>query len=82
MATQFGKSQIGKPPPLWYRRLTTAMIMYFVPGMVGTVQAIPMNADTRNLWMCAASAIPFLVKGVGALLGNGEVYAKPEENEK
>lgn len=85
--TKVGLSQFDKPAPLWYRRLTNAMILSFIPGYVAIVQAVPMNSDKRNIFMVAATAVPFLLKGIGMILGNGQVYtpsnaAIDKQNEK
>lgn len=87
--TKVGLSQLDKPAPLWYRRLTNAMITCFLPGYVTVVQVVPMSDVARNIWMCIGAAIPFLLKGVGMLLGNGQVYTpsnavidQKTENEK
>ncbi len=77
--TKFGLGQVEKPAPLWYRRLTNAMILSFIPAYVGIVQGLPMSADKRNILMVAATAVPFVLKGIGMLLGNGQEYRPSNE---
>lgn len=72
---KFGLNQTEKPAPLFWRRLTNAVILSFVPAYVGMVQALPMTDDKRNIFMCVGTAIPFVMKGIGMLLGNGQEYA-------
>lgn len=72
METKVGLDQVNKPAPLWYRRLTNAIVMAFMPAFVGIVQGVPMHDNQRNVLMVIAAAIPFLFKGVGMILGNGE----------
>jgi hypothetical protein len=81
METNVGLSQVNKPAPLWYRRLTNAIILSFVPAYVGIVQGVPMPDDKRNVLMVIGAAIPFLFKGVGMILGNGE-YIQPSKEDK
>jgi hypothetical protein len=77
--TKIGFDQIGKPAPLWYRRLTNAVILSFIPAYVGIVQAVPMSDAKRNIHMCVAAAIPFVLKGIGQIIGNGQVYTPSNE---
>lgn len=77
--TKFGLSQVEKPAPLWYRRLTNAMIMSFIPAYVGIIQSVPMNPDKRNILMCVATAIPFIMKGIGMIMGNGQEFSPSNE---
>lgn len=68
-------ANIERPAPRWYRRFVNATILFFIPMMTGVVQGLTMSSETRNVWMVAIVAIPFLLKGIGMILGNGEVYA-------
>ncbi len=77
--TKFGLSQVEKPAPLWYRRLTNATIVAFIPMYVGIVQVVPISDVKRNILMVIATSVPFLLKGVGMLLGNGQVYVPSNE---
>lgn len=79
-------NNMDTPPPKVWRRFTNAMIMFFLPMVTGIVQGVPMPDTTRNVWMIGIVAVPFLLKGIGMILGNGEVYAdisqvKPTELE-
>jgi putative effector of murein hydrolase LrgA (UPF0299 family) len=73
-----GLDQFNKPAPAWYRRLTNAMILCFIPAYVAVVQSITVSDSKRNVLMCIATAVPFLMKGIGMILGNGE-YVKTED---
>jgi len=79
MEAKFGISQADTPAPLWFRRFTNAMILSFLPGYVAVVQAVPMKDSTRNILMVIATAIPFLLKGIGILYGNGQTYQPSNE---
>jgi len=72
---KIGFSQANIPAPLWYRRLVNATILFFIPMITGIVQGVPMSESARNLWMVGIVAVPFLLKGIGMVLGNGQVYS-------
>lgn len=74
-----GMSQVNKPAPLGFRRFTNAMILSFVPAYVGIIQSVPMNDAKRNILMCIATAIPFVLKGIGMIIGNGQDYVPSNE---
>lgn len=77
--TKWGLDQMSRPAPLWYRRLTNAMIVCFIPAFVAAVQTIPMSADAKNICMCIATGIPFIMKGIGMVMGNGQFYSPSNE---
>lgn len=68
-------NNMDRPAPKIWRRLTNATIMFFLPMVTGIVQGVPMPDSSRNVWMIGIVAVPFLLKGIGMILGNGEVYA-------
>lgn len=77
--TKIGLDQVSKPPPLWFRRLTNAIILSFIPAFVGIVQGVTMSDAKRNIYMVIATAVPFLLKGIGMILGNGQTYQPSNE---
>lgn len=77
--TKFGLSQVEKPAPLWFRRLTNATILCFLPMLTGIVQGLRMSDQARNNWMIAIVAVPFLLKGIGMIMGNGQVFSPSNE---
>lgn len=76
---KIGLSQANKPSPLGYRRFMNATILCFIPMVTGLVQGIPMGDSTRNIFMLIIAALPVLLKGVGMILGNGQVYSPTDE---
>lgn len=72
--TKIGASQIDKPAPLWYRRLSNALIIFLLPGIVTVVQSWGLSDKLANRWLVLLSFAPALVKGIGVILGNGQVY--------
>lgn len=77
--TKMGFSQVEKPAPLWYRRLSSALIMFLVPGAIGLVSGWGLSDKIANRWLMVLGFVPALVKAVGSLLGNGQVYAPTNE---
>lgn len=77
--TKVGLSQFSRPSPLWYRRLTNAIILCFLPMYTGIVQGVSMDVDVRNINMIIIASIPFLLKGIGMILGNGQDYTPSNE---
>ena len=76
---KIGFSQMSKPAPLAYRRFTSATILFFVPMLTGLAQGVQMSSNARNNCMLGIVAIPFLLKGIGMILGNGQVYSPTDE---
>lgn len=74
-----GLNQVNTPAPLGWRKFTNAMILCFIPMITGVVQGMPMKDDTRNIWMVGIVAVPFLLKGIGMILGNGQVFSPSNE---
>lgn len=64
-----------RPAPRMYRRFANATVLFFIPMATGLVQGVNMSSESRNYWMLGIAAVPFLIKGIGMILGNGEVYA-------
>lgn len=79
--TKIGLSQVDRPAPLWYRRLSNAII-FIVPaiGQLITTWGLPESATAR--WLSVLTFVPAVVKFIGVLLGNGQNYsdAKPDIN--
>ncbi|ASZ14502.1 hypothetical protein KTO58_01295 [Chitinophaga pendula] len=72
--TKFGLGQVEKPAPLWYRRLSNALIIFIIPGFVTLIQGWGLSDAIENRWLMVLTFIPAALKGIGVLLGNGQVY--------
>ena len=72
--TKIGLSQVEKPAPLWYRRISNALIMFIVPGAIGLVTGWGLPDKVANRWLMVLGFLPALIKGIGMLLGNGQIY--------
>ncbi|MFB6456584.1 hypothetical protein ACE38W_15035 [Chitinophaga sp. Hz27] len=71
--TKIGLSQVERPAPLWYRRLSNAII--FVTPAIGQLVStwgLPDSVVAR--WLSILTFIPAAVKGIGLMLGNGQNY--------
>lgn len=76
---KIGLDQTNNPSPLWYRKMMNAIILSFLPAYVGIVQGVAMSSDTRNIHMVIAAAIPFILKGIAMIIGNGQRYEPSNE---
>jgi hypothetical protein len=72
--TKIGFDQLDIPAPLWYRKMTNAIILCFMPVYVGFINIIPMSDYRRSILAQIAIAIPFMLKGIAMIIGNGQVY--------
>lgn len=77
--TKIGLNQVNKPAPLGFRRFTNAVILCFIPMVTGIVQGVTMSDEKRNLWMIGVASVPFCLKGIGMILGNGQEYTPSNE---
>lgn len=73
--TKIGLNQVDKPAPLWYRRLSNAMIIFVIPGAVGLLQGWGLSDKVLNHWMLVLAFLPAAIKGLGVILGNGQIYS-------
>lgn len=73
--TKIGLNQVDKPAPLWYRRVSNALIIFVIPGTVGLVQGWGLAPAVLNHWMLVLAFTPAVVKGAGIILGNGQIYS-------
>lgn len=76
---KIGFSQVEKPAPLGYRRFANAMIMFIIPGLIGLVSGWGLPDAVANKWLMLLGFIPALIKGIGIILGNGQVYMPSNE---
>lgn len=72
--TKVGISNVDRPAPLWYRRLSNALIIFIIPGAVALVQGWGLSDKQTNRWLLVLAFLPALIKGIGVLLGNGQNY--------
>ena len=72
--TKIGLDQMDVPAPLWYRKLTNAIILCFLPVYVGFINIVPMSDYKRSVLSQVGIAIPFILKGIAMIIGNGQSY--------
>jgi hypothetical protein len=73
--TKIGLNQADKPAPLWYRRVSNALIIFVIPGAVALVQGWGLAEKVLNHWMLVLAFAPAVIKGLGIVLGNGQIYS-------
>jgi hypothetical protein len=67
-----GFDQLGKPAPVWYRRLVNALIVFVVPATGSAVAAIPpemLSDKWKVLIGIGVSYVIALLKALQYLLG-------------
>lgn len=77
--TKWGINQMSNPAPLWYRRFTNAMIACFVPVYTGFIDFVRMDDYTRSICLHIGVVIPVIMKGIGMVMGNGQIYFPSNE---
>lgn len=77
--TKIGLGQAEKPPPLWYRRMSNALIIFVIPSLSGLIQSLGLTDIVTNRWLSILTFTPALIKGIGIMLGNGQVYSPSNE---
>lgn len=78
---KIGKSQIGQPAPLGWRRFERAFIIVLAPASSAFVTGLGLDDETVKIALLTIGFITSIVKGFGMFLGNGQVYADaPTEN--
>jgi uncharacterized membrane protein YqaE (UPF0057 family) len=73
--TKIGLNQVDKPAPLWYRRLSNALIIFVIPATIAMLQGWGLPDKVLNHWMLILAFIPAVIKAVGMILGNGQIYS-------
>lgn len=82
MATKVGISQVDKPAPLWFRRLTNALIIFIIPALAALISGWGLKEKVQNRWLLVLTFAPAVIKGIGVIIGNGEyikTYAPDKE---
>lgn len=82
MPTKVGTDQVNNPAPLWYRRLTNALIIFIIPAAAALVSGWGLSEKLQNRWLLVLTFAPAVIKGIGVIIGNGEyikIYAPDKE---
>jgi hypothetical protein len=77
--TKIGFDQLGKPAPLGYRRFTNAYIVCICPALTGLFAGWGFSdAAEKKIGLVLVFSMA-VVKGVGMVLGNGQVYSPSDD---
>lgn len=74
-----GLNQTSKPAPLGYRKFMNAYTVGFVPAFTAFVTAWGFSDVTQKKMLVALAFSVAIVKGMGMVLGNGQVYSPSNE---
>jgi len=72
---KIGISQTSKPAPLGYRRFTNAYTVVFIPSFTSLIMSLPFTAEQDKYIFAGLAFSVALVKGIGMILGNGQIYS-------
>ena len=83
MANNFGTDSIGKPAPRWYRRMERAFLLVFIPTGITLMQSWGFKDQVQalKLQLLISVGLTALIKGIGMLISNDEVYVDPTKND-
>lgn len=76
---KIGWSQTSKPSPLGYRKFMNAYIVCIAPATGSLLAAWGLTADHLAKALLIVGYSTALVKGLGMVLGNGQVYTPTNE---
>lgn len=79
MATNFGPKGVDKPAPKGYRRFERAMLIIIIPAGIFIVQSWGFKDQVLalKLQLLISTGLTALVKGLGMMLSNDEIYVDP-----
>lgn len=73
--TKIGPSQLSKPAPLNYRRFMNAYIIVIMPSLTGFIASWGFSSEVQAKLGTLLVLSGAVVKGLGMLLGNGQIYS-------
>jgi len=78
--TTFTPDNANKPAPKWWRKLEDGLLMILIPAIVAVIMGwgFKDEAFVTKLTLLINVGIVALIKFVGKMLANGEVYAKAD----
>ncbi len=77
--TKVGLSQTNTPPPLNYRKFLNAMLILIIPATATFMLSLPLSEFVKQLIPNLLIFLTAVLKGIGMILGNGQVYAPSNE---
>lgn len=72
---KIGPAQLSKPAPLNYRRFMNAYIIVIMPALTAFIATWGFAAETQAKLGTLMVLSGAFVKGMGMLLGNGQIYS-------
>jgi len=79
MGVKVGLSQNNMPAPLNYRKFLNVFIITFSPAISSFVVGLPISYKTSTYILLSLTFVTAMLKGIGQLMGNGQVYAPTNE---
>lgn len=84
MAKQtFSANNFNRPAPKWWRKLEDGLLMILIPAIVAMLMGwgFKDEAFANKIILLINTGLVAVIKFIGKMLANGEVYAPQPENE-
>lgn len=72
--TTFDVQNVGKPAPKWWRKLENGLLSILIPAIVLTLLGLGYDSNSKLILVINVLLVA-IIKFVGYMLANGEVYA-------
>lgn len=72
---KIGLNQTSKPAPLGYRKFANAYTIMFTPAFAGFIAGWGFSDGIQKKALVILAFSVALVKGLGMVLGNGQIYS-------
>lgn len=72
------KLSTKNPAPRGWRKFENAYIVAFAPALMGAVQSWGLSDKMANRLMILITLSAAMIKGIGMIISNGEVYAQAD----
>jgi hypothetical protein len=72
--TTFDVQNVGKPAPKWWRKLENGLLSILIPAIVLTLLGLGYDSNSKLILVINVLLVA-VIKFVGYMLANGEVYA-------
>ena len=78
--TTFSKQNTSRPAPRWWRKLEDGLLMMLIPATVAVIMGwgFKDEAFVTKLTLLINTGLVALIKFIGKMLANGEVYAQED----
>lgn len=69
-------SNMDRPAPKWYRKFSTYMIVFIIPGVILLINGWGLPIIVVNHWLLILAFVSPAIKGFGIFFGNGQEFTE------